>query len=193
MNSTTFGRAVSLGVCLSFMLVIFNQCASAEIQCVVDISYRWQPSTAETSKPEKASKVPESEGTPEASPEAQPTGNIVHVALVQRRSETQELAKQLLSPEVDRSKVKAGEYCRRDHENFSGCVGSKFQINASILSAVDFSARRELEKSITEDCRKAQGSCLGVTAGEPVCAEVAVKPTPTAAAAPDKAADKKKK
>jgi len=61
------------------------------------------------------------------------------------------------------------------------------------LNSLGFSARSELEKALSDECRQQEGTCLGVEVGEVRCTEVVgTKPTPSPAPAENKPAAKKK-
>jgi hypothetical protein len=56
-----------------------------------------------------------------------------------------------------------------------------------------FSARREFEKALSEECRGAVGSCTAVITGDPICKEIVVPAAAPAAGEGEKKADDKKK
>jgi len=78
-------------------------------------------------------------------------------------------AKQALALAISSAKLEAMTVCRRNYENLSGCVSTKFSTMAATLSSLTFSARKSLEEAITKDCTKQQGTCVESVASDPVC------------------------
>lgn len=161
--------------------------SQAEVLCTVDISYKWK-------KVEKGhlNVTP----TPSAQADAPVAGeNTVHFSVVEYRAESESMAKQQMAADINRSKVRASEACRKDHEDVASCASMKFLVNAGTLNNLGFSARRELERTILDDCKASEGRCMGVEAAEPKCNEVVTglaDATPTADPAKG-GGDKKKK
>lgn len=116
----------------------------------------------------------------------------ISYAMVEASAKTNEAdAKKALQQRVSAEKANASNRCRHQHENLAGCISTKYTSMASILNALSFAARGELEKAIAEDCGKQTGRCLSTTSSEPECTFMAAPtPTPDAKAA---AADKGKK
>jgi hypothetical protein len=153
----------------------------AEFLCSSQVHYKWAKTAVSKS---------EDQATPAASPAPEPS--IVNFALVERKGADEPAAKEALEKELARVKVRASEACSRDHEGFGGCVGTKFSANKAILATLDFSARKELERALTEECRGQQGTCTSVVASEPSCRELVIA-VPSPAAEKDKKPDSKKK
>jgi hypothetical protein len=112
---------------------------------------------------------------------------------IERGGADEAAAKTAVQVEADRQRVRASESCKRDHESFGTCVALKMNLQSSVLNSLGFSARAELEKALSEECRQQQGTCISVEVTEPKCHEVGeAKAAGTAApAAGDKKADKK--
>ncbi len=167
-----------------FLLFLLNNSAKAEFVCSSEVSYKWVRSQ------------PLVVGTPVSAPPVNvPTAepSSVRFGGVGRRGADEAAAKEALEVELARLKARASEACRKDHESFGGCVGVKFTSNRATLQALDFSARKELEKSLTEECRGQQGVCAAVVSSEIKCREkVEAVPSP-AAAEKDKKGEGKKK
>jgi len=116
---------------------------------------------------------------------------VVRFGSLERTGSDEAAAKARLQDELNRLKIRASEACRREHEAFGTCVSTKFASNAALLSSLGFSARKEVERALTDECRGQEGTCVGVSAAEPQCKElVKLEPTP---AATDKKAEGKKK
>lgn len=132
--------------------------------------------------------------TKEASltPVAEPKEIEITFGLVEASAKTSEAdAKKALLQRVSAERATASNRCRHEHENLAGCISTKYTSMASILNALSFSARGELEKAIAEDCGKQTGRCTSTSNTEPECTFMAAPtPTPEAKAA---GADKGKK
>ncbi len=160
--------------------------AVAEFVCRSEVSYSWVRVAAS-----------EREGAPQGTPAVvagTPVPEQLKVRFIEleRAGKDEGAAKAALEAEVGRQKVRASEVCLRQHEALGSCVAIKLSSNGSILNALGFSARAELEKALTAECRAQQGRCLGVEAATPTCREV-VSAQPTAAADEKKGDAKKKK
>lgn len=116
----------------------------------------------------------------------------ISFAMVEASAKTNEAdAKKALLQRVSAERANASNRCRHEHENLAGCISTKYTSMASILNALSFAARGELEKAIAEDCGKQTGRCVSTTSSEPECTFMAAPtPTPDAKAA---TADKGKK
>ena len=117
----------------------------------------------------------------------------MHFANVERKGEDEPAAKGALEIELARQRIKASEACKREHEAFGECLGAKFTSYKAVLASLGFSARRDFEKALSEECRGSVGSCTSVVTGDPVCKEIIVAAAPAAGEADKKADDKKKK
>ena len=166
------------------LLFVMNNSAKGEFICSSEVSYKWVKSQ------------PVAGGTPASAPPASTTPvepSTVRFGGVDRRGADEAAAKEALEVELSRLKARASEACRKDHEAFGGCVGVKFSSNRATLQALDFSARKELEKSLTEECRGQQGVCTAVVSSEAKCREkVEAVPSPAAAEKEKKGEGKKK-
>jgi hypothetical protein len=154
------------------------QTAVAEFGCTASVSYKW----VKQSVKEEGGKAP---------PTAEPSS--VHFANVERKGVDEGAAKAALEVELARQRIKASEACKREHEAFGECLGTKFTTHKSVIDSLGFSARREFEKALSEECRGAVGSCTAVVTGEPVCKEIVAAVAAPAAGEGDKKADDKKK
>jgi hypothetical protein len=112
--------------------------------------------------------------------------SLVRFGSVERSGPDEEGAKRALQIEVERAKARASDECQREHESFGSCAATKLSTKAALLSSLDFSARKELQKALTEECRAQMGSCTGVESSPPVCREIF-----TAQATPPPGNDKK--
>ncbi len=126
----------------------FTLCSSsnllADYECLAEVSYSWTASGAEEESSESFRSV--SSIAPE-----------------------EQSSKDLLEEQAIRVKMQAMDECRRQHENLSGCIGSRHQQNASIIRNLTFSGRKEFEKAISEDCKARQGKCKQAVLSEPKC------------------------
>ena len=157
---------------LGALLFCIKGTASADHICQTTISYSWILKQALAVSPG----IPEGEGVKEpavaaTTPEVKQT---VHFGIVERGAVSIDDAKAALQKIVERWKVRASEVCSRDHESVSSCTAVKLESHASTLNALGFSARRELERSISQDCESQQGRCVEVLSSEPICREVVV-------------------
>lgn len=154
------------------------QTAVAEFGCSAAVSYKW----VKQGFKEEGGKAP---------PPAEPSS--VHFSTVERKGADEVAAKAALEVELARQRIKASEACKREHEAFGECLGTKFTIHKSVMDSLGFSARREFEKALSEECRGAVGSCTAVITGDPVCKEIVVADAAPVAGEGDKKADDKKK
>lgn len=141
-----------MGVFLTFApaLVI-----AAEHECRTDMEYIWMKlsDTGELSKDEVK----------------------VFWTVKKSMAETEELAKKRLHEMVQAEKTLAREACRKQHENLSGCIASKFQAMKAVLRQLDFTSRKTLEESVEKDCKAQSGVCKEVVVGDVKCLDM----TPT--------------
>ena len=115
----------------------------------------------------------------------------ISFALAETNGKSEAEAQNALAQRVATERANASNRCRHEHENLAGCISTKYASMASILNALSFAARGELEKAIAEDCGKQTGRCVSSASSTPECRfTVAPTPTPDAKAA---AADKGKK
>ena len=120
----------------------------AEYNCRLDITYKWKPGEEDKEQ-------------------------TVDFSQLAKSADTEEEAKTQLERLVIREKAKAAEKCKRDHQNLSGCVASKFSMMASVHRRLPFSARKSLEKAIEDDCKALQGTCLEAASTDPKCVNLA--------------------
>lgn len=104
------------------------------------------------------------------------TANEVIWGIAEAQDKTEEDAKAALGEQIIRSKLKAGQICRKNHENLSGCVATKYSTMASVMQRLGFAARKALEKAIAADCAAQQGTCKGTSTSEPICTTEKVEP-----------------
>ena len=111
---------------------------------------------------------------------------------LERGGSDEQAAKAAVQVEADRQRIRASEACKRDHESFGTCVALKMGASSSVLNSLGFSARAELEKALSEECRQQQGTCISVEVTEPKCRELAeAKPAAAAPGETGKKAEKK--
>jgi hypothetical protein len=167
----------------------------AEFKCSSDISYKWvkRPPVASHSPRTDAvapgSRTPSPTATP-VSPAPTPEPTTVRLLGIERGGNDEAIARAALQMETDRQRIRASEACKRDHESFGTCVALKMSARSNVLNSLSFSARSELERALTEECRQQEGSCLSVEVSEPKCREIVVA-QPTASPAAEKPSDTK--
>lgn len=175
-------------------LVLSAPQGMAEFKCSSEISYKWakrQPApTPHAGTAVKAGGPSQAPAPTPAPPQPTPEPTIVRLLGLERGGTDEVSARASLQTETDRQRIRASEACKRDHEAFGTCVALKMSGQATVLNSLSFSARAELEKALTEECRQQEGTCLGVEVSEPKCREV-VAAQPSASPAPDKQADTK--
>ena len=195
-NVTFFSLLSSL-----FASLFASSPATAEVACVVEVSYRWvreqTPSAAlDASREGQAKQIESKTGTaapaagtakgasPTEAPKtptqaARPGEQQVRVASVERRGKDERAAKAGLLVEVNRQKSRAHERCKRDHESFGDCVSTKLSAKSSTIQSLGFSARAKVEEALIEECRVQQGQCVSIDASEPVCRDLSGAALPT--------------
>jgi len=157
--------------------------ASAEWFCASEISYKWVKAPVAIDPAQTASPSPAAASEP----------TTVNFERIERSGSDQTAAKENLEVEVGRVKAQASDACRREHEAFGGCVAVKLAAHTSLLQALGFSARGELERALTSECRNQQGSCLSVVNTEAKCKEKVVAAASPVATEGDKKGEGKKK
>lgn len=115
-------------------------------------------------------------------------GLDVSYAIVEARGDSEDAAKVALSRRVAGERGAASNRCRHTHENLAGCISTKYASMTSILNALSFGARGELEKAIAQDCGKQTGRCVSTASSEPECSKEEI-----ATEAPEPAAAEEKK
>jgi len=166
---------------------------AAEFRCSSDISYKWVKRQAASTPPPVggANKPTGTNPAPVlASPQPTPEPTIVRLLGLERSGTDEASARASLQMETDRQRIRASEACKRDHEAFGTCVALKMSSQATTLNSLSFSARAELEKALSEECRHQEGTCLGVDASDPKCREVVAAQASTSPV-PEKGADSK--
>jgi hypothetical protein len=149
-----------------YLLILIIHCNSlyAEFICSSEVKYRWRKGQEE---------------------------EIVAMwAKIERGATTEVESKTALNKATERERIKAEEYCKREHEDVSGCIATKLNSLQPTLSGLTFSARKKLEESLIDDCQRKQGSCIKVEIAEATCIDN--KPPEAAATAEDDKAKKKK-
>jgi hypothetical protein len=144
--ATLLSRIMSYVILTCF--IAFPSLVAAEFVCKSEISYSWKK-----------------EGNEELSK--------VIFAVLEARSDNQELAKAKVESQVLRHTPRASQHCNKEHENLSGCIAAKFTAQASVLDRLSFAARKKLEEAITTDCQARIGACKAVEATEVECQELA--------------------
>ena len=172
--------------------------AYADFACGAEVSYSWIRAGVPTPAPAPNGTTPPGTGDQKNSGEISakdtppPGSTIVRLGGIEREGLDEAAAKDKLQVEITRLKVRASEACRRDHESFGTCVTTKFSSNGAFLNSLGFSARKEVETALTDECKSQQGTCLGVVVTESPCKErIKAVPTPTPGA--EKKGDGKKK
>jgi hypothetical protein len=162
----------------------------AEFKCSSEISYTWvkrQPAPT-VPPPGAAAQQVQAQAPAATTPPREPT--IVRLLGLERGGADEASAKASLHMETDRQRIRASESCKRDHESFGTCVALKMSSQSTVLNSLSFSARSELEKALTEECRQQEGTCLGVAVSEPKCREIVAAQGATSST-PEKPADGK--
>ncbi|MCO6429471.1 MAG: hypothetical protein J5J00_01325 [Deltaproteobacteria bacterium] len=166
------------------------QIARADFICRTEVAYRWKRS-------ESAPAKPESDETPAASPsssEGEASPQEVFWRAVETSGAEEEAVRAKLTEAANQEKLPALEACRREHQNLSGCIASKYQGLAGSFTSLGFSARKALEEAVIQDCTKQQGECLEAVAKEIKCVEKKEEaPPPDDKAAKDGGKEKGKK
>ena len=164
-----FYRVSSLVISVfSVLSIAFSPlAANAAPVCSSGISYFWVPELT-TSPVAGKGKSPASENK---EGESQATELKVLYDNVQRKGSSEEISRGLLSGILEDKKSEALKSCRELHENLSGCISGKFVSMAPVLRQLDFEARKQLEASITLDCKKNSGRCVKVEASEIQCSD----------------------
>ena len=170
--------------------------AAADFSCASDLNYQWKVIATSVVKTAPAPAKP---GAPQAAPapaegapaDAVPSENTVFWSSIEATADTEENAKVQLADKINKERSRADGACRDAHENQTKCVSGKYSQNASVMSTMSFSQRKEFEKIIAADCVETAGRCLGSKATEAKCREL--KKADDAAAAKDAGADKKGK
>jgi hypothetical protein len=173
-------RFVPVAVVAAFV-GITPQLANGEFKCSAQVSYKW------------VKDAPVRGGTPPAVAPTPTEPSTVHFASVERSGADEAAAKALLDVELTRQKVRASEACRREHEAYGECVARKFSAHKGTTEALSFSARKEFEKAMVEECKGQVGSCVSVSSSDPACKEVVVAAAADAAPAEGEKKDDKKK
>ncbi|RME60604.1 MAG: hypothetical protein D6780_03085 [Candidatus Dadabacteria bacterium] len=128
-----------------YFFFIGNVLSFAETSCTAKVTYTWHSEGEEKEREETFLEM-------------------------QSSAENEEKAKEALKSIYARRQKQALEECRKKHENLSGCISSRLQSASQVLSLLSFTAKREMEKSIINDCKKQNGKCLKVNFGDIHCA-----------------------
>lgn len=150
-----------------------SEAVATSFECMATVDYEWEPTNhgKENDKgkdKKKNDSKKDTEGETEASYKVQYSRRVAQAS-------SEEEAKKLLSRMLDKDIFEARLSCARNHENLSGCVAGKFQSMASVLAQLSFSAKKELEGVIQDDCRMQSGRCLMTQASEIACKDVTPK------------------
>jgi len=115
----------------------------------------------------------------------------VDYALVSASGGGEEEAKVELEKQLILKKGSAMQACRHQYENTADCLAAKLDTNSSNLRTLSFSARKHLEESIAEDCKKRAATCVAVSNTEIKCRALPITPAPENEKKSDKAKAKK--
>lgn len=170
---------------ISFVVFLVAAELPAQTLCRGKVSYKWQ-----RGEPAPAAATPAAGGETAAGSGGASASTEVVVALLEVSAEDEPKAKAEYSKQGARELARAEQSCRSQHENFSGCLSTRFEAKAAVLSGLSFSARKSLEDAIGKDCETQRGVCLGANLSDPQCEN---KAPPTPSAAPDEGKGKKKK
>lgn len=116
----------------------------AEFVCQSEVNYKWKSETAEAEY------------------------EIFWTSL-ERNGADEKGSLSSLANAIAREKQKARKDCKKEHENLTGCIASKFDSMLSVFPKLSFSARKSLEEAITSDCTAQQGKCTEVTSTKAEC------------------------
>jgi len=172
----------------------------AEFRCAAEISYRWvktpeDPPPVPPGPPaalEKGKKDPPPAPTrPPPPPTPEPA--MVKMMGIERSGADEAAAKAALQVEADKQRIRASDLCKRDHESFGSCLATKLSNRASVLNSLSFKTRQELEKALSDECKRQQGTCISVEVSEAKCSEVGGTKAGGSPPVADKKADTKKK
>jgi hypothetical protein len=151
------------------LIIALAPAAFGEVICSSDLSYKW--TRKEGSDPES-----------------------VYWKTFEARGAVEDDVKRGLGSVIDDYRSRALEMCKKEHENLSGCVSTKYTALANTLQQASFSARKSLEFAIAQDCQRQTGICGLVEAGEYKCiTKEDPKPAQAEPAKADAKGDKKKK
>lgn len=159
------------------LLVLLTQAfpASAEVTCYLPVSYEW----ARDNDPAQVKTV---------SP--QPEKIVEFVRRLTATGENEIVIKRDLTQQAELLKRDILRECKAVHENYSGCIASRYRAFSSDLRSSGFEVRKSLNEAIAEDCRAVKGTCVAVNIPEPQCSS---SEAPVDAQKDDKQPEKEKK
>jgi len=131
---------------------------SAQVRCKADVHYSWKKKTEGQNKTAAGSEEQE--------------GRRLLFSTIEVEEETEEAGQLKIQSLLSKEAYRAREECLRRHENLSGCIAGKFQALSVTMQQLDFEARREIQKSIRQDCNNQQGECLKAFWDEISCVAV---------------------
>ena len=146
------------------LILVIPALSLAQSSCKSDVSYGWKKTGEETER-------------------------SVYWARLEREAKDEAIAKAVLLEASERERSQAADACRARHESLADCMAGKFSGLASMMSSLDFAARKKVQDAVATDCEALKGSCTGGKISEPVC----VVNAPPADQKPTDAADSKKK
>ena len=169
----------------------------AEFRCAAEISYRWvktpdDPMPVPPAVPERGKKEPAPAPT-RLPPSPTPEPAMVKMMGIERSGADEAAAKAALQVEADKQRIRASDLCKRDHESFGSCLATKLNNRASVLNSLSFKTRQELEKALSDECKRQQGTCISVEVLEAKCSELGGTKAGGSPPVADKKADTKKK
>jgi len=151
------------------LLLLPYTCAFAEVSCSLPVSYEWErrvePSVFERGMKGKATEM--------MSPKKETS--IEFVRRLIQKGEDEESVKRSLLEKAELLKRGILRECMAVHENYAGCVASRYRAYSSDIRTGGFSARKALEDAIAQDCRNLQGRCHKVIIPDPHCREIKKK------------------
>ncbi|MCI5066391.1 hypothetical protein MRY87_11765 [bacterium] len=166
------GRSFSI---LLLTALLFAAPLAAQVECSSQVSYRWEytpESSVPALEPPRGKKMKAQKGSEQESqvPEKS-TFEVLHVTRRVRAASEEEGIQRMRSL-LDRDISMAGRVCREKHENLALCISSKFVAMGSALRQLSFRARKELEESISADCKAVTGRCMPPEATKVECTPV---------------------
>jgi len=114
--------------------------AAAQVRCRAEVHYSWKRAVDDQ--------------------EAESSPRKLLFSTVEVDEPTEAMAKMKIQSLLSKEAFRARQECLRQHENLSGCISGKFQALSATMRQLDFEARREIQKSIRDDCNNQQGECL---------------------------------
>lgn len=129
----------------------------AEVNCTLNMSYEWEKEGTSKGEGKKGASMTSPEKREEFIRQLKRSGKDEAVV-------TKELQEQAFS--LKREMLRE---CTSIHENFAGCIASRYRAYSADIRNGGFTARKALESAIQQDCKNLQGRCLGINMSKVAC------------------------